>query len=84
MATAIREFVDTRIPGACTSAEYAEDALRAARRTAVEVRHAAEDLATDAVREVRRHPLRSIGAAVGVGLVAGAFAGFTAGWWVRR
>lgn len=58
--------------------------LRQARHAVDEARHAAEDAIGDATMKIRRHPLRSIGAAVVAGAIAGALVGFGAGWFAGR
>jgi hypothetical protein len=63
--------------------EEIEESVRAARRAMTSARNTAETLATDAVAEVRRHPLRAIGAAMIGGAVVGSAAGFFAGFFMR-
>jgi ElaB/YqjD/DUF883 family membrane-anchored ribosome-binding protein len=66
--------------------EYAEP-IRAAveenigdvRRGVVAGRHAVEDAEAEATVQVRRHPLASLGIALGVGTLLGCVIGFTAG-----
>lgn len=65
-----------------TREEVAEK-LRAARRVVTTARHSAEDLTADTVSTVRRHPLRSMGAAVMTGAVFGSAFGFFAGFFMR-
>lgn len=61
-----------------------EERLRDARLAVTNARHSAEDLAADAASAVRRHPLRSVGAAMCAGAVAGFAVGFCAGFRMRR
>lgn len=88
MATAIESSVKTESPGdpyAWPAFEAVEHGVREARRAFGAARHATEELATDAVLKVQRHPLRTVSIAVGVGAVAGLFVGFGFGWfaWIR-
>ena len=64
--------------------EEIDEKLRDARRVVTNARHSAEDLAEDAASTVRRHPLRSVGAAMCAGAVAGFAVGFCAGFRMRR
>jgi hypothetical protein len=64
--------------------EELEEQLRDARRAVTNARHSAEDLAVDAASTVRRHPLRSVGAAMFAGAVAGFAVGFCAGFRIGR
>jgi ElaB/YqjD/DUF883 family membrane-anchored ribosome-binding protein len=63
--------------------ESVEENLRQARRVVNTARHAAEDVATDAALNIRRHPFAAVGAAVVVGAVAGGLLGFGAAWFAR-
>jgi ElaB/YqjD/DUF883 family membrane-anchored ribosome-binding protein len=64
--------------------ESVEDRLRQARRAANTARHAAEDAASEAALNIRRHPLTAVGAAAAVGALAGGLVGFGAGWFMRK
>lgn len=82
MATAVHEG---RPIGPCRwpTAEAIEEKLRAASHAATAARHKAENLAAGTVEEVRRHPIRSVGAATVVGALAGSVVGLCAGWFMR-
>ena len=56
-----------------------EENVRDLRRAVVAGRHAVEDVAADATIQVRRHPLRWLGIAVGAGTLFGCLVGFTVG-----
>ena len=75
MATAIR-FSELRqaFPEGFTwpSRRQIEERMRTARRAIEDARHSAEDLAADATVTVRRHPLTSVAAAAGAGVLLGA------------
>ena len=79
-------FETDRGAGACawpTRASVSND-LRAVRRAATGVRHATEDAVSEAVLNIRRHPLRTVGIATLVGTLAGVVVGFGVGWSARR
>lgn len=61
-----------------------EENVREAKRAIVRGRHAAEDLMAATALEARRHPLRTIGLAAGVGALAGCLVGFACGSGSRR
>jgi ElaB/YqjD/DUF883 family membrane-anchored ribosome-binding protein len=63
--------------------EAFEENLREVRRVAATARHAAEDAVAEAALNIRRHPLRAVATAAAVGGIAGALAGFGAGWFAR-
>lgn len=63
--------------------EEIEESVRAARRAMTSARNTAEDVASDAVAKVRRHPLRALGAAMIGGAVIGSAAGLFAGFFMR-
>jgi ElaB/YqjD/DUF883 family membrane-anchored ribosome-binding protein len=63
--------------------ESVEDNLRQARQAVNTARHAAQDAMGEATQNIRRHPLRAVGAAAVVGVVAGALVGFGVGWCAR-
>jgi ElaB/YqjD/DUF883 family membrane-anchored ribosome-binding protein len=71
-----KEAVSDRLEPAL---ESLEDAMRGARRTMRQGRHAAEDLAESTALQVRRHPLPSVGVAGAVGLLIGCLFGFALG-----
>jgi hypothetical protein len=75
MATAIR-FSELRqaFPEGFTwpSRRQIEERVRLARRAMNDARHSAEDFAADATVTVRRHPLTSVAAAAGAGVLLGA------------
>lgn len=53
-----------------------EETIRDTRRAAVAGRHAVEDATAAATLKVRRHPLASVGFALGVGTLLGCLIGF--------
>jgi len=53
----------------------AEDGMRVARRAVRRGRDAAEDLADDAARQIKKHPFESAGLVFGVGLGLGVLTG---------
>jgi ElaB/YqjD/DUF883 family membrane-anchored ribosome-binding protein len=61
-----------------------QESAREARRAVAAARHAADDLAADAVARVRSHPLRATGIAVVTGAVLGSCIGFGFGWFARN
>lgn len=63
--------------------EAIEENLRDVRRAATAARHAAEDTVAETALQIRRHPLRAVGAALVGGVGVGALAGFGAGWIAR-
>ena len=87
MATAIRAENITGAngePGLWPSLESFEEAVRTARRAAVNARFAGEDFVAGASLEVRRHPLTAVGIAASTGIVTGALFGLAAGWYFAR
>ena len=56
-----------------------EENMRDVRRAVVAGRHAVEDCADEATAQVRRHPIASLGIAVGVGTLFGCLVGFAVG-----
>jgi len=76
VATAARDAFNGRVGPAL---KVLEENVRQVRRAVVHGRHAAEDLAASAALRVRRHPLGTVAAALGAGLLAGAAAGFLCG-----
>ena len=86
MATAIRSGVTTETPGepcAWPAFEAVERGVREARRAVGAARHATEELTTDVVSKVERHPLRAVGFASMAGGVAGLLVGFGFGWFAQ-
>ena len=81
MATAIQQEQSAACPW--PKREQVEEKLRDARRAVTNARHSAEDLAADTASTVRRHPLRSVGAAMFAGAVAGSVVGLCAGFFMR-
>ena len=75
-----------RAPEPCRwpTVESLEEKLRGARHTVTTARHVAGDAVTDLVLDIRRHPLRAVGAAAVVGAAAGVLVGFGAGWFARK
>lgn len=75
MATAIR-FKELRqaFPEgfAWPSRQQIDERVRNARRAINDARHTAEDVAAEATVTVRRHPLSSVAAAAGAGVLLGA------------
>ena len=63
--------------------ESVEENLRQARHAVNTARHATEDAMGEAAQNIRRHPLRAVGVAAVVGVVAGALAGFGVGRFAR-
>ena len=76
VATAAREAFNGRVGPALKALE---ENVRQVRRAVVHGRHAAEDMAAGAALRVRRHPLGTVAAALGAGLLAGAVTGFLCG-----
>jgi ElaB/YqjD/DUF883 family membrane-anchored ribosome-binding protein len=64
--------------------ESVEENLRQARQAVDTARHAAEDAIGEATQDIRRHPLRAVGAAAIAGLCAGALVGFGVGWVAQK
>jgi len=64
--------------------ESVEENLRQARQAVNTARHAAQDAMGEATQNIRRHPLRAVGAAATAGLFAGVLVGFGAGWCARK
>lgn len=56
---------------ASKASDIVDDTLRTARRSYSTARHRVEDAADDATKIVRKQPLRSVGVALGAGLVLG-------------
>ena len=83
MATATQAERATE-PCRWPTADSLEEKLREARRTVTDARHAVEDAVTEAGLNIRRHPLRAVGAAVVAGAAAGLLVGFGAGWFARK
>jgi ElaB/YqjD/DUF883 family membrane-anchored ribosome-binding protein len=81
MATAWAELMTE--PCAWPTREAFEETVREARRVATTARRAAEDAVAQAELTIRRHPLRAVSGAAGVAALAGALAGFGAGWLSR-
>ncbi len=63
--------------------ESVEENLRQARHAVNTARHATEDAMGEAAQNIRRHPLRAVGVAAVVGVVAGALVGFGVGRFAR-
>jgi ElaB/YqjD/DUF883 family membrane-anchored ribosome-binding protein len=53
--------------------------VREMRRAATAARHAAEDAVAETALNIRRYPFRSVGAGIGLGIVAGVLIGFGVG-----
>jgi hypothetical protein len=83
MATAVQQE-HTAAPCRWPSREELEEQFRHARRAVTHARRSAEDLPAGIVSTVRRHPLRSVGAVMFAGAVAGSAVGFFAGCFMRR
>lgn len=81
MATAIQQ----KQSAACRwpTRQEVEETFRDARRAVTHARHSAEDLAAGTASTVRRHPLRSVGAAMFAGAVAGSVVGLCGGFFMR-
>ena len=87
MATAIRASgVTSLLEGsyAWPRCDSVEKTVRKARRALSNARHVTDDVAKDASREVRRHPLTAVGVSTAAGLVTGCFFGIAAGWYFSR
>jgi hypothetical protein len=82
MATAVQDE-HPAAPCRWPTREEVEAKLRDARQAVTSVRHSAEDLAAETASTVRRHPLRSVGAAMLAGAVAGSVVGMGAGFFMR-
>ena len=63
--------------------ESVEENLRQARHAVNTARHATEEAMGEAAQNIRRHPLRVVGAAAMVGVFAGALVGFGVGRFAR-
>ena len=61
-----------------TEVETIEEGLNAARRAAKRGVEELHDMKDEATHRVKRHPIESVGTALGVGLVIGAVVGWTA------
>ena len=83
MATAVQPEQSTE-PCRWPTREELEEQFRHARRAVTHARRSAEDLAVGTVSTVRRHPLRSVGAAMMAGALAGSAVGLFAGLFMRR
>lgn len=64
--------------------EMLEEPAREVRHAFADGRHAAEQVTGKAVFEVRRHPLRAVAVAAGIGALAGCVGGLAFGWWVNH
>ena len=64
--------------------ESVEQDLRQARDAMNTARHAAENAMGKAAQNIKRHPLRAVGAAAMVGVFAGVLVGLGAGWLARK
>jgi ElaB/YqjD/DUF883 family membrane-anchored ribosome-binding protein len=60
-----------------------DENMREVRRAVAAGRRAVEDCTDEAVIEVRKHPFRSLGIAVGAGMFLGCVCGFTIGRFSR-
>lgn len=82
MATAA-QLERTTEPCGSPTLESVEDNVREARRVVSMARHAAEDAASEAASNIRRHPLRAVGTAVAVGALVGGLFAFSVVWCAR-
>ena len=82
MASTIRAERTTE-PTRWPTMESVEENLRQARRVVDTARHAAAAAASEAESNIRRHPLRAVGAAGVLGVIGGGLIGFGAGWFAR-
>jgi ElaB/YqjD/DUF883 family membrane-anchored ribosome-binding protein len=82
MATAVQQE-QSAAPCRWPTREEVEAKLRDTRRVVTNARHSAEELAAETATAVRRHPLRSLGAAMFTGAVVGSLAGLCAGFFLR-
>jgi ElaB/YqjD/DUF883 family membrane-anchored ribosome-binding protein len=78
------EAARTAEPCRWPTIESVEENLRRAREAVNTARHAAKDATGEATQNIRRHPIRAVGAAAIAGLFAGALVGFGAGWCARK
>jgi len=83
MATTVRESIEGARCG-WPAQEAVQERIRAARRVAVEARHASEDAIAGAALEIRRRPIAAVGAAAAVGIGFGTLCGFVAGFFAVR
>ena len=83
----MRTNIETdRGAGTCVwpTRESVKDDLRAVRRAVTRASHATEGAVSEAVVNIRRHPLRTVGIATLVGTLTGVAVGFGVGWLARR
>ena len=80
----VAEAARTAEPCRWPTLESVEENLRQAREAANSARHAAEDAMGEAAQNIRRHPLRVVGATAIAGVFVGVLIGFGAGWFVAR
>jgi hypothetical protein len=64
--------------------EEIEAKWRDVRQTVATARQTAKDTVAAAIADLQRHPTRAVGTGIIIGAAAGAFAGFAAGWFLRR
>lgn len=87
MATAIRtRGMTSLLEGSYVWPRFdsVENGVRKASRALSSARHVTDDIAKDASREVRRHPLAAVGLSTAAGIVTGCFFGIAAGWYFSR
>jgi ElaB/YqjD/DUF883 family membrane-anchored ribosome-binding protein len=80
----VAQAARTAEPCRWPTSETVEETLRQARQAVNTARHAAEDAIGEATQDIKRHPLRAVGAAAMAGLCAGTLVGFGAGWFARK
>jgi ElaB/YqjD/DUF883 family membrane-anchored ribosome-binding protein len=80
----VAEAARTTEPCRWPTIESVEENLRQARQAVNTARHAAETAIGEATQDIRLHPLRAVGRAAMVGVLAGALVGFGAGWFARK
>ena len=78
------EAARTAEPCRWPTIESVEEDLRRARDAVNTARHAAKDAIGESTQNIRRHPIRAVGAGAIAGLFAGALVGFGAGWFARK
>jgi ElaB/YqjD/DUF883 family membrane-anchored ribosome-binding protein len=80
----VAEAARTAEPCRWPRIESVEENLRQARQAVNTARHAAEDAMGEATQNIRRRPLRAVGAAAMAGVFVGALVGFGVGWVARK
>jgi ElaB/YqjD/DUF883 family membrane-anchored ribosome-binding protein len=82
VATPLRAGTSSQ-PCAWPALESFEDTFRTGRHVVARARAATEDVVAGASLQIRRHPLKAVGAGVSAGLAIGCVIGFAAAWLIR-